>query len=100
MKWAAIALVWLLGFSMLGWAQQVHKNTLTWPASSWANVVYRIYRGPKNGPYVRIAGGVLNLKYVDRNVVSGQVKCYRVTAYKRTTKEESGYSPEACGVTP
>lgn len=97
MKRAAIALVWL--FSIPAWG--VQKNTLTWSASSWTGVVYRVYRSSaQGGPYTRIVGGVKRLQYVDLNVVSKQKLCYRVTAFQPLTKKESGYSPEACGVTP
>ena len=101
MKTAAVVLtIWLLFAAPLAQAV-VHKNILTWGPSEWTGVVYRVYKGTQEGgPYTRIAGGIKKQTYTDLNVTSKQKACYRVTAYQATTKKESGYSPEKCGVTP
>lgn len=99
-RWIQVSLVGLL---LMGSGQGAvrHKNTLKWTPSSWTGVVYRVYRSEtKGGPYMRIAGGVNKMTYNDTNVVSKHTYYYRVTAFQKATKKESGYSPEAWGTIP
>jgi hypothetical protein len=84
----------IIALSLFGGAK--HKAVLNWVASPSQGVVYRVYRGPHLGPYVRVAAGIIKTTYTDSGN-KGQIFCYVVSAYDQKKQEESKYSNEACG---
>ena len=72
---------------------------LSWTTSAAPDVTYTVYRGTSlGGPKAAIATGQSRNRYTDRNVVTGQLYCYQVTA--RNASGESVPSPEACSTLP
>ena len=81
-----------------------HKVTLKWqqpaPANGVRVVSYNVYRGTKaGGPYVKIADGVREPTYIDKDVHSKTAYFYVVTASSDSGKE-SRYSNEVIASVP
>ena len=95
------------GSSSLALSQQVqqvnaHSASLTWTASTSANVVgYNVYRGSApGGPYMKLNSSmVAATDYTDAGVQAGQTYYFVCTAVD-ATDNESGYSNEAQAVVP
>lgn len=98
---------------VLSFALQAHASTpcgsyphcvkLSWQwtapnADAW---VFRVYRSQTDGgPYTKIAGGMTVTHWRDVNVVAGETYYYVVTAYDKTTKEETSYSEQVAATIP
>ncbi len=75
-----------------------HSVTLTWNASQDA-MSYSVYRGTTHdGPYVKIASGIVSTNYIDIQVTHNRTLYYVTTAVNGNT--ESGYSNETVAVIP
>ena len=75
-----------------------HKVTLRWhppaPVKGASVMDYNVYRGTESGgPYVKIATGVRETNYIDKDVNSKMVYFYVVTAVS-TSGRESRFSNE------
>jgi fibronectin type 3 domain-containing protein len=89
-----------------------HQTTLAWIASPSAVAGYYVYRSDsQGGPYSRISDPVVDLGFVDHNVVAGNTYFYVVTAYTvvyplltdgttGTAEVESSYSNETAATIP
>jgi fibronectin type 3 domain-containing protein len=78
-----------------------HYVALQWTASTSTDVVgYNVYRGPSNGPYVKITNSPTpGTTYTDFGVQATKTYCYVTTAVDKNNNE-SGYSNQSCGTVP
>ena len=75
-----------------------HSVVLSWNASQGA-MTYSVYRGATHdGPYVKIAAGILTTNYIDIQVTHNRTLYYVTTAVNGNT--ESSYSNETVAVIP
>jgi len=75
-----------------------HSVRLSWNASSGASS-YCVYRGTAHdGPYVKIASGIVSTNYIDVQVTHTRTLYYVTTAVSGNT--ESTYSNETVAVIP
>lgn len=66
--------------------------TWSWTAPTADSYVFRMYRSDQGGPWYKVASGMTKDKWKDTNVISGLSYAYAVTAYDKTTKQETAPS--------
>lgn len=77
------------------------KLTWQWTAPNTDSWVFRVYRSEDGGTtYVKVASGMTATKWRDTNVIAGLTYDYYVTAYDKTTQQESGPSDVAPATIP
>lgn len=81
--------------TMKGQYKATSSADLTWIASETPGVTYTAYRGPTNGPYLKIKDMLACCEYLDTTVPAKQQSCYTMTAVDEASNE-SVPTPETC----